>query len=110
MGIATGQAGGPMAKIGPLVGSFAGVELAPIHYGQNGISRTLEASNLVSQGVAGVPGADPEQAIFAENVGHPVTSSLALAKSTQTHIHAFGIDYDSAGGNNAHFAPFNWQG
>ena len=51
-----------------------------------------------------------EQAIFAENVGHPVTSSLALAKSTQTHIHAFGIDYDSAGGNNANFAPFNWQG
>jgi hypothetical protein len=110
LGIASGQAGGPMAALGPLIGNFAGVKLAAINYGQNGISRTLDVPNLVTQGVQGVPGADPEQAIVAENVGHPVTTRLALGKSTQTHIHAFGIDYDSAGGNNAHFAPFSWKG
>jgi len=34
---------------------------------------------------------------------------LALARSKETHIHAFGLDLDMTGkGNNGHFAPFDW--
>lgn len=36
---------------------------------------------------------------------------LALAHATDSHVHAFGIDWDNTSGtNNGHFAPFNWQG
>jgi hypothetical protein len=34
-----------------------------------------------------------------------------LAKATGSRLHAFGLDWeDASGGNNAHFAPFDWRG
>src|SRR6185436_14350364 len=37
--IASGQAGGPMAAVGPLVGTFAGVESRPIRIERDGMRR-----------------------------------------------------------------------
>ncbi len=46
---------------------------------------------------------------YLDNVGHPASRRLALARSKETRIHAFGLDLDMAGeGNNGHFAPFSW--
>ena len=75
LGIATGQAGGPMAALGPLVGNFAGVELAAIDYDQNGNSRSATVPDLLEQSVKGFPGADPDRASHVENVPHPVASA-----------------------------------
>jgi hypothetical protein len=48
--------------------------------------------------------------MYLENVPHPISSRLALARATRSHLHAFGLDWDDdSGRNNAHFAPFDWR-
>lgn len=109
--IASGSAGGPMAALGPLVGSFAGVEQRPIRFEQDGMTSSASIPNTLEQSVAGVAGAaDPDQPLVVDNTIHPANPRLALAKATRSHFHAFGIDWDDdSGRTNGHFAPFNWK-
>jgi hypothetical protein len=108
--IVSGQAGGPMANLAPLIGEFLGVEAQPINFeGSNG-SWSVKAGSAVDQALEGVAGLGGEQ-MYLENSGHPVNTRLALANATRSHLHAFGIDWDQEdGGNNGHFAPFDWRG
>jgi hypothetical protein len=110
--IASGQAGGPMAHVAPLIGTFAGVERRPISFTGAGKSYSVTAGDLVDEACEGATaGPNASAPMQLVNVGHPVNSTLALARATHSHIHAFGIDWDERGGhNNAHYAPFHWQG
>jgi hypothetical protein len=109
--IASGQAGGPMASLGPLIGNFAGVESRPINVEIHGSRRSVSIPELLDQGVDGMIGANGTEPMYLENAPHPVSTKLALAHSTKSHIHAFGIDWDdSSGNNNGHYSSFEWQG
>ena len=110
--IATGSAGGPMAALGPLVGSIAGVERRPIQFEIDGLKRTVRAGDLVDQACEGVAsGSAPGQAIAVDNTVHPVSPKLFLAKATRSFFNVFGIRWDdSTGTRNAHFTPFAWAG
>jgi hypothetical protein len=112
-GIASGQAGGPMAGLGPLVGTFLGMEARPIRFqkGADGMSWSLEVPGLVDQAAQGVPSpTKPGEALAIDNTLHPANARLALATATRSHLHAFGLDWDDdSGRNNGHFAPFSWQ-
>lgn len=110
--IATGEAGGPMAALAPLVGSVAGLERRPIQFTQDGLKFSLKAGELVDEACEGLESAvKPGEAIGIDNVMHPVNSRLSLAKAIRTKFHVFGIDWeDTSGTRNAHFAPFSWQG
>jgi len=109
--IASGQAGGPMAALGPLVGSFAGSEAKPIRIEKSGMKRSVSIPDMLDVSVTGIAGANQNEPIYFDNVGHPAASRLALAKATRSHMHAFGINWDDdSGRNNGHFAPFAWSG
>ena len=110
--IATGSAGGPMAALGPLVGSIAGVERRPIQFEIDGLKRSVRAGDLVDQACEGVAsGSAPGQALAVDNTVHPVSSKLFLAKATRSLFNVFGIKWDdSTGTRNAHFTPFAWTG
>jgi len=110
--IATGEAGGPMAALAPLVGKVAGVEKRPIQFESRGLSHSVKAGELVDQACEGLPGAArPDEPLYLDNTAHPVNAKLALAKATRSRFHAFGIDWEDASGTrNGHFAPFTWQG
>ena len=110
--IASGQAGGPMAALAPLIGQFLGTESHPIHYQQQGLSRSVAIPGILDQAVEGVSSpTSPDTPMYIDNTLHPANSRLALAKATRSHMHAFGLDWDDlSGGNNGHFAPFNWRG
>jgi hypothetical protein len=109
--IASGQAGGPMAALGPLVGTFAGVEVRPVQFQQNGLQRSISVPGLLDQTIDGALGVNQHDPMYLDNVPHPVNSRLALAKAERSHIHAFGINWDAdSGATNGHFAPFSWQG
>jgi hypothetical protein len=109
--IASGQGGGPMAALGPLVGRFAGVEAKPIAIQSSGMRRSVSIAGALDLEVEGIAGARAEEPIYLDNVGHPAASRLALAKASRSHMHAFGIDWDDTSGrNNGHFAPFAWSG
>ena len=110
--IASGEAGGPMAALGPLVGTMAGVERRRIDFDTDGTRFHIKAGDLVDQSCEGVASAAAEgEPVYLDNVFHPVNSRLALAKATSSHFHAFGIDWDDdSGKRNGHFAPFSWSG
>jgi len=108
--IASGQGGGPMAALGPLIGTFAGTEAKPIRIESSGMRRSVSIPGMLDLAVEGIPGANQGEPIYFDNVGHPAASRLALAKASRSHLHGFGIDWDDTSGrNNGHFAPFSWK-
>ncbi|MGM9486014.1 DUF1326 domain-containing protein [Ideonella sp. YS5] len=109
--IATGQAGGPLAALGPLIGKVAGLERQPITFEMNGMTRSSRAGDLVEQVCEGLPGGNADEPMSLDNTPHPIASRLALAKAIRSKFQAFGIRWDdSTGTRNGHFAPFAWSG
>ena len=108
--IASGQGGGPMAALGPLIGHFGGAEARPIKIEKSGMRRSVSIPGVLDIAIEGVAGAKPGEPIYFDNVGHPAATRLALAKASRGHMHAFGINWDDTSGrNNGHFAPFTWS-
>jgi len=109
--MASGQGGGPMAALGPLVGTFLGAESKPIQFQMSGMTGSVSIPGVLEQAVEGMPSPSKQgDAIYLDNTLHPVNPRIALAKSTDSHVHVFGLDWDdTSGNNNGHFAPFNWQ-
>ena len=110
--IASGAAGGPMAPLAGLIGTFLGVEPAPIRIEQDGKKFTVTAGTLVDMAGEGAMGIDPNatEPIYLENTGHPVSSRLAVAHASKSHVQALGLTWDDTSGkNNGHYAPFNWR-
>jgi hypothetical protein len=108
--IASGQGGGPMAALAPLIANFGGVEAKPIRIERSAMHRSVSIPGILDIAVDGIPGAKDGEPIYLDNVGHPAASRLALAKATRSHMHAFGINWDDTSGrNNGHFAPFSWK-
>jgi hypothetical protein len=108
--ITSGQAGGPMAAIAPLIGKSLGVESKPIQFRMSGLSRSATVGDLIDQAIEGIPGANGSDAMYLDNAAHPAATRLALAKATRSHVHAFGLSWDDdSGRNNGHFAPIEWR-
>ncbi len=109
--IASGQVGGPMAALGPLIGKFLGVERKPIQFQKKGLTRSVSIPGMLDQAVEGVASPSKRgEPLYIDNTLHPANPRLALARATRSHLHAFGIDWDDASGrNNGHFAPFKWR-
>jgi hypothetical protein len=109
--IASGQAGGPMAALAPLIGKFLGSESRPIHFQKGGMKRSVSIPGVLDQAVEGVASpAKPGEPLYIDNTLHPANPRLALARAARSHLHAFGLDWDdTTGQNNGHFAPFHWQ-
>jgi hypothetical protein len=87
--IASGQAGGPMAALGPLIGTFAGAEVKPIKIESHGMRRSVSISGMLDLAVEGIPGANQGEPIYLDNVGHPAAARLALAKASRAHLPPF---------------------
>jgi hypothetical protein len=109
--IASGQAGGPMAPLAPLIGTFLGAVAKPIQFQKNALQRAVSIPGVLDQAVEGVKGAaNPDEPLAIDNTLHPANARLALARAVRSHLHAFGIDWDDTSGqNNGHFAPFHWR-
>jgi hypothetical protein len=110
-GIASGQAGGPMANLGPLLGNFTGIERRPIEFIKNGMTFSASIPDMVDQAIEGSPSPVAEgEPMYLDNVAYPVNSRLGLATASQAHTHGLGIDWDATSGKtNGYFAPFDWS-
>lgn len=108
--IVSGQAGGPMANIAPLIGNFLGIESRPVEFAGSDGNWSLVVPERIDQAVVGVRGLGGEL-LHLDNAGHPASNRLGLGHADHSRIHAFGIDYEEMSGrNNGHFAPFSWNG
>jgi hypothetical protein len=110
--IASGAAGGPMAALSGLVGTFLGVESAPIHVDRSGAKWSVTASTFVDMAAEGVKGLNPNSSepLHLDNTGHPAADRFALARASRSRVKALGLDWEDAGGrNNGQYAPFSWR-
>ena len=110
--IASGSAGGPMSVLSGLIGKFLGVESAPISFERSGVKWSVKASSLVNMAAEGAKGLNPSasEPLYLENTGHPAADRFALARASQSHVHALGLTWDEVSGkNNGQYAPFSWR-
>ena len=108
--IASGAAGGPMAALSGLIGTFLGVESAPITFTRNGRDWSVKAGAFVDMAATGASGLNPATELRFENTGHPAADTFTLARASRSHIHAFGLSWqDLSGTNNGQYAPFSWK-
>ena len=108
--IVSGQAGGPMANLAPLLGQFLGVEARAIRFEHSGKRWAVTAEGAVEQELEEAYGLGGEP-LHLDNAGHPAANRLGLGNPKKSKLHAFGIDWeDTSGRNNGHHAPFAWRG
>lgn len=108
-GVFSGQMGGPMGNIAPLVGEVLGIEQMPIEYGDSGRKHhvsigkdiSIEVEDYVPQGLS-----EPTQ---LHGVFHPSNSTLTIARPTESRIKAFGMEFHNDG-KSAFSAPYRWSG
>ena len=110
--IASGAAGGPMAALAGMIGTFLGVETASIHFDRSGSKWSVSASPFVDMAAEAVKGLNPNSSapLHLDHTGHPAADRFALARASKSHLHALGLAWDDASGtNNGQYAPFSWQ-
>jgi hypothetical protein len=109
--IASGAAGGPMAALSGLIGTFLGVQSAAIRFDRAGKTWSVTAPGFVDMAAEGVMGINPAatEPLHLDHTGHPAADRFALARATRSHVHALGLSWDDvSGSNNGQYAPFSW--
>ena len=107
--IFSGQAGGHLAALVPLIGEVLGVKAAVIEYLSEGKRRTLRVGHVADAEVEGLPGQDGSDVTvanvpFAAVPGVP----LVVAKSKQMRFSDYGLKWEVSN-KNGYFAPFAYQ-
>jgi hypothetical protein len=107
----SGQMGGPMAALAPLIGEMLGSERMSIEYEDDGLRHRVRAGEGIDIEVKDVVpfGVEDGQPAQLTNVFHPAGSTLTIAKSARGKISAFGLEFDNSG-RSAFSAPFAWSG
>src|SRR5581483_2653527 len=108
--IFTGQAGGVMGVLAPLVGNVLGVKTAPMTWTSEGTRRAFEIPNVMHLAVKAVPsvmGAD--KAIVAANAHPFAPDGVAMAVGEDGSGWAdYGMRWDNSG-RNGHYAAISWS-
>jgi hypothetical protein len=107
-GVFSGGMGGPMAALAPLIAQVLGIEQHPIDYHEKGTHHGIrigqdihaEVDDYTPQGLA-----EPTRLV---GVFHPSNSTLTMARPSQGHIKAFGMEFETSG-KSAFSAPFSWS-
>lgn len=105
----SGQVGGPMGALAPLVGEVLGIERAAIAFRDDGLKHSATIGDGIEVHVedfVGHEGFGPTQLV---NVFHPSNTTLTVAKPTSSRISAFGMEFRNEG-RSAFSAPFSWAG
>ena len=106
--ILSGDVGGPMARWMGLTSDFRGTKYCPISYGAEGKSRRVSIPGVMDFSVEGITAGRRSEVMRLENTGHPVNSSLALARGTGSTYADHGMQWDNTG-KNGHYAAFQWR-
>jgi len=105
----SGQLGGPMGGLAPLVAEMAGVERARIEIRDDGLRHTVRAGDAIDFEVEDIVpfGAEDGQPVRFQNMFHPVGSDLTMAEARRSSINAFGIQYEGKTGLSS--PEFSWS-
>ena len=107
-GVYSGQKGGPMAALAPLVGKILGIERAPIEYMSDGGRHSVRMGDGVAIEVEDFVPEGLREPTRLQNVFHPSNTTLTVAKPVSSRITAFGMTFQNEG-RSAFSAPFSWR-
>jgi hypothetical protein len=103
----SGQLGGPMAGLVPLIGESLGVERVPIEVQEDGLRHSVTIGEAIDFEIEDVVpfGVESGEPARLTGISHPVGSELTIARATRSRISAFGIEYEGrAGFSNSSFS------
>jgi hypothetical protein len=108
VGVFSGQLGGPMAGLAPLVGEVLGVERAPIEVVHDGVRHSVRVGDAIDFEIEDIVpfGVETGQPVRFQGMFHPVASDLTMAEAKRSRINAFGIEYEGKTGLST--AEFSW--
>ncbi len=92
----SGQLGGPMAGLIPLVGEILGVERAPIEVDHDGLRHSVRVGDAIDFEIEDIVpfGIETGEPVRMSGMFHPAGSDLTMAEATRSRINAFGIEYE----------------
>jgi hypothetical protein len=104
----TGQLGGPMAGLAPLVGEMLGVERAAIDVRDDGVRHSVRIGDAIDFEIEDIVpfGVETGEPVRFQGMFHPVASDLTIAEATRSRINAFGIEYEGKTGLST--SEFSW--
>jgi len=104
----TGQLGGPMAGIAPLVGEMVGVQRAQIEFDDDALRHRVRVADAIDFEIEDIVpfGVETGQPVRFSGMFHPVASDLTMAEAKSSQINAFGIRYEGKSGLSA--SEFSW--
>jgi hypothetical protein len=104
----TGQLGGPMAGLVPLIGEVLGIEKAPFDVVDDGLRHSVRIGDGIDFEIEdivpfGVTSGEPVKLV---GMFHPAGSTLTVAEAKRSRISAFGIEYEGKTGLSS--SDFSW--
>lgn len=107
-GVFSGQMGGPMATLAPLIGEVLGIEQHPFEFREAGNKHhlaigkdiALDVEDFIPQGMS-----EPTKLV---GIGHPSNTTITVARPTSSRIKAFGMEFHNSG-KSAFSAPYRWS-
>ena len=96
----SGQVGGPMAGMAPLIGEMLGVERATIDVQDDGLRHSVRIGDAVDFEVQDIVpfGVETGEPVRFSGMFHPAGSDLTMAEAKRSRISAFGIEFEGKTG------------
>ena len=104
----TGQLGGPMEALGPLVGEVLGIERVPIEMVDDGVRHSVRVGDAIDFEIEDIVpfGVETGEPVRMTGMFHPVASTLTAGEAKRSRINAMGIEYEGKSGLST--AEFAW--
>jgi hypothetical protein len=104
----SGQLGGPMGALAPLVGEMLGVERVPIEVHNDGLRHSVRIGDVIDFEIEDIVpfGVETGEPVRFQGMFHPAGSDLTMAEAKRSRINAFGIEYEGKTGLST--SEFSW--
>ena len=104
----TGQLGGPMGMLAPLVGEVLGTERAAIDVDDDGLVHRVRVGDVIDFEIKDIVpfGVETGQPVRFDGMFHPAGTDLTMAEAQRSNINAYGIQYEGKTGLST--ATFSW--
>src|ERR671917_2492645 len=110
-GIFSGQIGGPLANLVPLISENLGMEVASIEHVDDGDRHRVKVGDAIDVEIEDIRSPfDPDGPLpKLSETKHPANPDLTPARTLSARVQGLGVDY-SAEGKSGFSTPFSWAG
>ncbi|MDX6318647.1 MAG: hypothetical protein QOD35_2047 [Nocardioidaceae bacterium] len=104
----SGQLGGPMAGLAPLIGEMLGVQRAAIEVEDDGLRHRVRIDDVIDFEIEDIVpfGVETGEPVRFAGMFHPAGSDLTMAEAKRSRINAFGIEFEGKTGLSK--SDFSW--